>query len=250
MLSEQNPHPNDNNIAFKENGHQYTVQGCDTTISVTRLVHAQFSDFDPDAVITGMMARPNWEKSQYFGMTPQQIKDQWSVSGNAASAAGTILHADIEKYYNSEPITNDSVEYKYFLAFDEWRKKQGLVPFRTEWTVYDVPHRLAGTIDMCFMKPDGTLAIYDWKRVKALRRTAFGGKTGTTPECATVPDSNYWHYSLQLALYKRMLEEHYDIKVTSTVLVVLHPLKSHYEMHTTSALEDEVTALLKARKGS
>jgi len=250
MLAKQNPHSNDDNIAFKENGHQYTVAGCDTTISVTRLVHAQFPNFDPDAVITDMMARPTWEKSQYFGMTRQQIKDQWSVSGSTASAAGTVLHADIEKYYNDLPVANDSVEFAYFLAFDEWRTRQGLVPFRTEWTVYDVPHRIAGTIDMCFMKPDGTLAIYDWKRVKAMRRTSFGAKTGTTEECSTVPDSNYWHYSLQLALYKRLLEDHYGFKVTSTVLVVLHPLQSHYEMHTTGSLEQEVTALLMARKGS
>ena len=250
MLAEKHPHPNDNNIEFQPTGHTYKVRGCQSTISVTRLVHNQFPEFDADAVIDGMMSRPTWPDSPYYGMTREAIKAQWAESGAAASSQGTQLHNDIEDFYNGKEVSNDSTEYQYFLAFEEWRKEQGLIPYRAEWTVYDVPHRLAGTIDMCFQTPEGDIAIYDWKRVKAIRRTAYGGKTGKPGPCEAVPDSNYWHYSLQLALYKYILETHYGKKVVHTSLVLLHPSQSNYELHTTNDLGDVVSDLLKTRKSS
>ena len=249
-LAEKYPHQNDDNIEFQPTGHTYKVAGCPTTISVTRLVHNQFTAFDADVVIDGMMNRPSWSKSPYYGMTREAIKAQWSESGNSASAQGTQLHNDIEDFYNGKTVTNDSIEYQYFMKFEEWRKQQGLVPYRTEWTVYDVPHRLAGTIDMCFQTPDGNIAIYDWKRVKAIRRTSYGRKMGITEPCSAIMDSNYWHYSLQLALYKYILETHYGKKVVHTSLVLLHPDHSNYELHTTNDLSDVVCDLLKTRKSS
>lgn len=250
MLARKNPHVNDREIVFEEEGHKYAVTGCDATVSVTRLVHSQFPAFDADAVIAAMMARDSWPSSQYYGKTPSEIKAMWSANGAEASAAGTKLHNDIEKYYNMDPYTNDSPEFHQFLAFDEWRKERGLVPFRAEWTVYDVPHLLAGTIDMCFIKADGTIGIYDWKRVKQLRRTSYDKKTGFTEACNEVPDCNYHHYSLQLALYKWILETNYGVTVSETALVALHPNQSSYEIHTTAHLNKVVDELLSTRKGS
>lgn len=250
MLSNINPHPNDTEIVFEEEGHKYSVTGCGQTVSVTKLVHAQFPQFNADEIISTMMAKDSWPSSQYYGKTPDDIKAMWSANGAQASAAGTKLHNDIESYYNEEPFTNDSDEFRHFLAFDEWRKKRGLTPYRAEWTVYDVPHLLAGTIDMCFIKSDGTIAIYDWKRVKQLRRVSYDKKTGISDACKDVPDCNYYHYSLQLALYRWILETNYGLKVSETALVALHPAQETYEIHTTADMAHVVEALLSSRKSS
>ena len=37
-------------------------------------------------------------------------------------------------------------------------------PYRTEWMVWDDELKFAGSIDMIYRNPDGTLDIYDWKR--------------------------------------------------------------------------------------
>jgi ATP-dependent exoDNAse (exonuclease V) beta subunit len=249
MLARINPHKNDGDIVFKASSHEYTVKGCPPTTSVTRLVHAQFRAFDADAVIDGMMARPNWPSSQYFGNSKAEIKAQWNSNGAVASAAGTKLHNDIENYYNGVDVINTSPEFAQFIAFDQWRKEQGLVPFRAEWTVYDREHMLAGTIDMCFWDTTSdTIAIYDWKRVKALRRSAFDNQKGVTSACESVPDSNYWHYSMQLGLYKWILERNYGYTVSRTALVVLHPGQEHYEIHLTSPVAKAVDAVLSCRK--
>jgi hypothetical protein len=34
-----------------------------------------------------------------------------------------------------------------------------LKPYRTEWTIYDEELKIAGSIDMVYEKPNGTLAI-------------------------------------------------------------------------------------------
>jgi len=37
-----------------------------------------------------------------------------------------------------------------------------------------------------------------------------------------IPDTNYWHYALQLNMYKTILEENYGFKVSELYLVGIH----------------------------
>ena len=76
---------------------------------------------------------------------------------------------------------------------------------------------------MIFENPDGRLQIYDWKRVKSIEYEAFGDKTSIVPCLDHMPHTNFWHYALQLNLYKMILEEQYGKKVTDLYLVVMHP---------------------------
>ena len=49
-------------------------------------------------------------------------------------------------------------------------------------------------------------------------------KEHATTECIKhLPNTNFWHYSLQLNTYKAMLEKNYNKKVTDLYLVRLHP---------------------------
>ena len=42
-----------------------------------------------------------------------------------------------------------------------------------------------------------------------------------------IPDTNYWHYALQLNIYKYILEKKYNKQVTDMYLVILHPNNSN-----------------------
>ena len=44
-----------------------------------------------------------------------------------------------------------------------------------------------------------------------------------TPCISHLPDSNYWHYCLQLNIYKYILESKYGKTVTDLYLVCMHP---------------------------
>jgi len=235
-LQEKHPHPRDEYISFDEGPHIYTITTFDddglphydsTYTSVTTWNHSHFQHFDADAIIDKMMRSSKWSKNKYYGMTPDQIKAQWDANRDEAAKAGTLMHYDIECFYNNVDVSNDSIEYKYFQSFEEERTKPGgfgetLKPYRTEWMVYDEDLRLSGSVDMIYEAPDGTLQIYDWKRSKEIKKV--NPWQSSHRECINhLPDSNYWHYTLQLNTYKAILERKYGKKVTDLFLVCLHP---------------------------
>ena len=241
MLAIQNAHPRDVNITFEEVTHKYTIAGGGKYISVTTFIKPLFDEFDADKVIEGMRKSRKWAQSKYFGMETADIKSQWAANGAEAALKGTAMHADIERFYNFELVVNESVEYGYFQQF---AAQCNLTPYRTEWTVYDETILIAGSIDMVFQRPDGVLEIYDWKRTKTIDKASPWGKFGKHPAIAHLPDTNYWHYALQLNLYKYILEQKYDKVVANLCLVRLHPDSSKFECVHVCDMQDEIRELL------
>jgi ATP-dependent exoDNAse (exonuclease V) beta subunit len=223
LLEERNKHPRDYDITFDEGPHIYTIKGDSSFTSVTTWVHGHFEKFNADKVIKNMMLSRNWGNSKYSKKTPDQIKAEWDQNKNEAAAAGTKMHYDIECFYNEcYKNTNNSEEFTYFMNFQN-DIGQTMTPYRTEWMVYHEEYKLAGSIDMIFENPDGTLQIYDWKRCKEIKKANAWGKYSITPELDHLPDTNFWHYALQLNTYKKIIEEKYGKTVTNMYLVCLHP---------------------------
>ena len=178
-------------IRFEPEGHSYTVHG-ETYTSVTTFKATLFGKFDADAVVARMMASPWWPNNKYYGQTAEEIKDGWAEAGRVACLEGTRMHKSIEDFYNGQPVEDDSPEYQQFLAFAPTVKGK---PYRAEWTVYHEGIKLAGTIDMVFVLPDGTLEVYDWKRTKGLVKKGYGN--ALHPAIAHLPDTNFWQYAVQ-----------------------------------------------------
>ena len=185
MLAKQNPHERDAHISFEEGPHIYTIDGESDFMSVTTWNHSHFAEFNADAIITNMMNGRKWAQSKYYGMTREEIKAQWEANRDEAAQAGTKMHYDIECYYNGMDVSNDSVEYAYFQRFLE--DHSDFVPYRTEWMVWDAELRFAGSIDMVYENPDGTLMIYDWKRSKGIHKTSSFMKFSHTTVSSTFP---------------------------------------------------------------
>ena len=114
--------------------------------------------------------------------------------------------------------------------------------------VYDEELKFAGAIDMLFENEDGSLMIYDWKRCKNIEKKPRFGKFSKTEAINHVPDTNYWHYCLQLNTYKKILEKNYNKKVSDMYLVCLHPNQSNYLKIKVVDLSDEVEKLFVLRK--
>lgn len=250
-LAEKNKHPRDVNITFEEGPHIYTVCGeRGTYTSVTTWNHTHFNKFDADAIIDKMMKSKNWNNPnyKYYGKTSEEIKKMWDDKRDLAACAGTNMHNDIEKYYNGIDVNNDSEEFKYFKKFvDDF---PDLKPYRTEWMVYNEDLKLSGSIDMVFENTDGTLLIYDWKRCQEIQHDAPFGKYSSTPCISHLPDTNFWHYSLQLNMYKNILEQKYNKEVTELYLVCLHPDNAYktYERISVPILTNEMNKLIELRK--
>tara|TARA_Y100000389_G_scaffold204728_1_gene259251 strand:- start:1267 stop:2055 length:789 start_codon:yes stop_codon:yes gene_type:complete len=249
-LAEKNKHPRDEFISFEEGPHIYTVCGeRGTYTSVTTWNHKHFEEFNPDEVIDKMMKSKNWNNPdyKYYGKTREEIKEMWDKKRDDAASAGTKMHNDIEEYYNGMNIDNNSEEFSYFKQFV--KDFPELKPYRTEWMVYYEEMKLSGSIDMLFENPDGTLQIYDWKRCLELKTEPSFGKYAKTSCISHLPDTNYWHYSLQLNMYKKILEKKYNKIVTDLYLVCFHPDNAYkkYERIAVPDLSDVMEKLLEVR---
>jgi hypothetical protein len=268
-------HERDNNIVFDEPTHKYTVLTEPNTFytSVTTINHKHFAEFDADAVIRNIMKGKNWnENNKYWGMTPEQIKKQWADNGKAVSGSGTKMHLDIECFMNYVPpgledkqyITHkdlldyhlqlypnayeESEEWAYFLNYVA--STPDYIPYRAEWSIYDEDLKVAGQIDMIYYNADdGTLSIFDWKRAKDIQKNNNFNKFAITEAISHIPDTNFWHYSLQLNTYKEILERKYGLKIRDLFLVKLHPenRSKNFELIECADLSPEVKELFTKR---
>lgn len=242
LLSEKNKHKRDNSISLDEATHIYTINNKSDFISVTKFVHSLFKPFVSDKVIDNIIKGKNYKSSKYFNMPRQEIKDMWEINRKDSAEKGTKLHLDIENYYNNMSVDNDSIEYTYFKNF---LKDTKLKPYRTEWKVWDEDYKITGTIDMVYENSDNTLMIYDWKRSKSITRNR-PFETYSNIECIShIPDLNFWHYSLQLNIYKRIIESKYDKKITKMCLICLYPDNDNYIEIEVPELCEEVDDLFK-----
>jgi ATP-dependent exoDNAse (exonuclease V) beta subunit len=272
VLSIRFAHPRDKFIHFYEEDHKYIID-LDPSVkytSVTTWVHQHFEKFDSDKIIAKMMSGSGWKEGhKYWNMTPEQIKSQWDANKDAVSGAGTDLHYEIECFNNDKRFqfhyTNKELveiylsvnghelhkkplEWQYFIRFI--KDNPSLKPYRTEWTVFDEDIKIAGSIDMVYENIDGTLSIYDWKRAKNITMINTFNKFALTPSICHLPDTNFWHYALQLNIYKYILESKYGKTVKDLYLVRLHPdaTENNYELIQLPILTAEMTNLLEERR--
>lgn len=272
ILSSKNCDARDKHIKFYEEEHKYIIdlEPDVKYTSVTTWIHEHFEKFDADKIITKMMNSSSWKEGhRYWGKTADEIKAQWNSNKDAVSCAGTDLHFEVECFYNNNqldfPYTNKElyenymtnygsnlnekpIEWQYFINFV--KENPDLKPFRTEWTVFDEDIKISGSIDMVYENPDGTLSIYDWKRCKNITRINTFNKFAKTSAICHLPDSNFWHYALQLNMYKYILEAKYERLVKDLYLVRLHPdaEEKNYELIKIPWLLVEISDLLWERK--
>jgi len=267
VLSIKNSHERDANIMFFEQGHKYTIltEPDVKYTSVTTWNHTHFEQFDADKIIGTMMKGKGWKEGhKYWGINAEQIKLQWNTNKDSVAGAGTDLHYDIECFLNENRLQFDytnkelyeiymsnnkekhefkPLEWQYFINFV--RDNSELKPYRTEWLIYDDDVKISGSIDMIYENPDGTLSIYDWKRCKNITRINNFNKFALPVAICHLPDSNFWHYALQLNTYKVILEKKYNKKIKNMFLVRLHPdaEEKNYELIELPDLSTEVKEL-------
>lgn len=249
ILSKRNFHNRDENIIFYEDTHTYIIKDDESKyISVTSWIHKMFSEFNAEKIVDNMMNSKNWnENNKYWKMSKQEIIQSWEENGKNSRELGTYMHLWIECFlnnsfgidviteeyiYNHQYLYNNlkndfcqSKEICYFLEFI--KDTPELIPYRTEWVIYDEDVKIAGSVDMVYLNSDGTYSIYDWKRSKRISSDNPFHKFSTL--ISHIPDTNYWHYTLQLNTYKFILENKYGLIIRDLYLIRLYPDSDNYE---------------------
>lgn len=237
--NKNNSHIRDSRINFDEASHTYTYNG-QVFKSVTTIVEECFEQFDAEY----------WSKRKApsLGMSPQEVKAMWSKKGEEARNLGTQLHEKIERHYMGLSNSSDAT----YILFEKFIEQYHLSPYRTEWAIYDEDSKIAGTLDFLNFQ-NGEFTIFDWKRSNKIivcgqpEKCSKWGKRAFNP-ISHVHDTTYWHYALQVSIYRYILEKNYGIKITSSKLAVFHPDYNQPYVIDIPYMRDEVIAVLRNRK--
>lgn len=255
----------DKQIYFEEKEHKYFLEK-EEYISVTTLIKEQFEE-TTYPVIEGLKLSP--------------------------SERGKLLHAWIEKLFNwkflnvfceregnyfstalmMKAVGMTNLDDDLFCEFNEFLTWfQGIrlfcKVFASEQVIYDEEFKIAGTPDAILITENDLITgevletpqmiLLDWKCTKKIE--TFSEKRSTNPDLYHLMDCSLHRYTLQLSLYKYILEKRYDLKLSNTMyllqIIPRHTDKYIYQHGSSHFLipveynPKDITVLLESRMAS
>ena len=231
-LSEQN-------IILNKDTHEYKLLDHTEIIftSVTTFVDHFFEGFDAQKVATKLIN--NYPK--YAGRTVESLIADW----NAAADYGTSVHEELERWIKDGigPSDIKAINGKDWL---QHYKLKSDIDILSEVIVYSTELSIAGTVDI--LAKDNSTGLYeiiDWKTSKKIEMVSYGQKMGTHEITKNIMDCNFYHYSLQLSLYRYILETYYGLKIQNQLIAQLHD--DGVNAHVAPYMKDEIIAMLDNR---
>lgn len=204
-------------VSFDSGTHSYFLKDKKLT-SVTTLINNFKNEFDSDF----------WSKkiAKKENTTQEIILKKWKDKAFKSTEIGTAIHKIFEDYRNvNYCVTNGKLEFEYnklnaeFMEDFNLKKEvslkfindffvtKRLIPIESEFIVYN--DFLAGQLDMICKDQECNFYILDFKTNEKIDTYSYGKRMKGI--FSHLDDASYFHYCLQLSIYKRMLKE-YDIK--------------------------------------
>lgn len=220
-----------NDVSFDEASHTYTDSKNTTYVSSTQFIKKFYPPKDWDE-----QAKKTAEKR---GVDVEELKKEWKNKGEHATTLGTELHAVMEYLWNKKdyPGNKEKMDkfpgmYEEFLARkkvcqDIFRKmKRIYVPIANEFVVNDSINGIAGTIDfLAYDTLHNQYVIIDWKSSGTFKRENTYGENRSHVKLLAPFElydaANVNEYSLQLSLYKYIIEKYTNIKIGEMLLFQL-----------------------------
>ena len=227
---------NNNDIKLEIENHEYQLvnQPEFNFTSVTTFVGSFFEPFDEVKVANHLVNNV----PKYFAETPESIIKQWQI----AREYGTEVHLEIENWLKDGTDPKDSKSIAAAKWIGAYVSKPNIDTF-SEVIVYSKEIAIAGTIDVLMMdKKSGDYVLIDWKTSKKIDKTSFNGKKGIKKETCHIDDCKYNHYTLQLSLYRYILEKYYEIPVARQLVAQLKD--DGVETYSTPYMKNEIISML------
>jgi ATP-dependent exoDNAse (exonuclease V) beta subunit len=191
----------DGRVSFDKETHSYLL-GEKRLTGVTSFISKYKQPFDSVLIAT--------KYAKKHGLNVDEVLAKWKQEGETSTKNGTSCHDLIEHFVLTGEIKPNGISDKEKVAvkiIEELFLTKRLTPVEVELIVYnDV---LASQIDCIAKNEKGEHFILDWKTNKKIDTFAYN--KFMLPPFDHLPDCNFYHYSLQLSLYKQMCKE-YDIK--------------------------------------
>lgn len=212
---------NDKSVVFNDKDHTYFKKNKKLT-SVTTFISKYKNEFDSDFFSKKIALRDS--------KTQEEVLFEWEQKAKKSREIGTAIHKIFEDYVNNkycylnEDLIFDFLELdsEYLIDFKNKSKvaisfikdffiENRLIPVYTEFIVYD--ENLAGQIDLICKDQKDNYYILDFKTNDRIEKYSYNKKM--KGEFSFLNDSSYYHYCLQLSIYKKMI----NLKIKKLYLV-------------------------------
>jgi len=243
-----------NDVTFYDEPHKYYVDGKEL-ISVTTIIHRYQEDFNEDY----------WSnyKADQFRLKQYEILRAWKFINKKGTIKGSAIHDYTENLflnkkfeYPKQIILNEFGFDPVFREYEMTKKHVNnfyndvhgkLIPIKTELVVFDREALIAGMLDMLFwnvrMKE---FQIWDWKTNKDF---TFEMKSRhLLNDLYILEDCDLEIYSLQLELYKQIIEKYVPIKLGKSYIVWFSHNNENYKIIETKNREFYVKKIIENRK--
>ncbi len=220
-------------IRFFEGTHNYFL-GRRKLVSVTTFIGTFFDKFNAREIARKLAKFPQ-NKAKKRGV--RYFLNEWK----AAAEYGTKVHQEIEDFIKGK--RNDNVDGRTSKAIG-YLAGCGYTPAATELIVYDEELGLAGTIDCILEDEKGNLILVDWKTNKKITQKSYDGKKGKEP-LSHLEDCNYNKYSLQLSVYRYILERQGHTVIEQRLV---HLQEDSWKEYSTEYMKEEVEEMFKHGK--
>ena len=228
----------ENNIVLNKDTHEYRLLSEPelTFTSVTTFVDSFFEGFDSLKIATNLVQN----HPRYAGCTVESLIAIW----DKARDHGTLVHDEIENWIKNdvEPQSIKAIQGKNWLQNYQMKSD---IDVSSELIVYSTELKIAGTFDILAKDNNtGQYELIDWKTTKKIDTVSYGYRMGTDNATKDVMDCNFYHYALQLSLYRFLLEEYYGVMIHNQLIA--HVQDEGVNAIVAPYMKDEIVAMLAA----
>ena len=205
----------DNNIVLDKVVHEYSLRTQPDLVftSVTTFIDGFFESFDSEKLAAKLVTT----HPRYADHTVESLIAEWDAAGQH----GTDVHEEIENWIKNGVEPGKAKAAAGVSWLKNYQKKSD-IQVLSEVIIYSTELKMAGTVDVLALdKTTGNYEIIDWKTSKRIDTSSYGNKTGTSSVTRDVPDCNFYHYALQLSLYRYLLEEYYGVRINNQLIAHL-----------------------------
>lgn len=127
--------------------------------------------------------------------------------------------------------------------------KDRIILIGVEVLIASKDYDIAGSIDLlAYSKKLNCLLIIDNKTNKEIKKRGNKGQMMRAP-LSHLPDSNFWHYSLQTAIYKFIIEYETGLKVSDRKFLIWFDLENkNFKIIECANLDSEAKIILNERR--
>lgn len=241
-----------NKITFIEKTHTYLINGVNSNcLSVTGVIKKFKPVFDVDNAASRVAKRLN--------VPIDCVKKDWEINNSLSTSLGSIVHKYIENFYSNKKIPIEKTLISQLLGESEklilLQKIPILIEFfhsfyvdyshlicaKTEFVIGDIEDtKICGMIDLlCYNSKTDSFEIVDFKTNKKIK-TASSYKSIMSAPFNDLPDCELTHYTIQLNMYKYIIEKYTNIKITGLKIVWLNDSNSSYKIFELEHIQSKV----------